>query len=97
MCHNIGHSNKHAKWPPSDLTPWTLTLHYVPSLAHDKKAEMKSNKGHCTCRKRACPVKQSSRPSTYYVSKDVGGLAQKKDFFLLIFSTGILSLLLDLR
>ena len=54
-----------------------LGKYYVPSFAHDKKAEMKSNKGHCTCRKRACPVKQSSRPSTYYVSKDVGGLGQK--------------------
>ena len=23
---NSNHRHKHAKWPPSDLTPWTLTL-----------------------------------------------------------------------
>ena len=24
---NLNPRHKHAKWPPSDLTPWTLTLH----------------------------------------------------------------------
>ena len=24
---------KHAKWPPSDLTPWTLTLAWTDKLA----------------------------------------------------------------
>ena len=31
--------HKHAKWPPSDLTPWTLTLlkTYVLSYLSDKR------------------------------------------------------------
>ena len=29
--------HKHAKWPPSDLTPWTLTVMFVETKSYENK------------------------------------------------------------